>query len=167
MHEIRWRLVERWYDLQWKIKSRFLRDGQHGVDRTATNLGDYSVSFCLKQVPERLNMCPCGVWLRPNLSTTVRIRAGLAAAKRQKERTQPMADGSSEKKAMDARRGATKRHEDTSVMDRWQNKIVIRQEAPYRQRLQYESTLYMRGVEPNAQGVSSSTHKDALEDKTK
>ena len=80
------------------------------------------------------------------------------------------------KKAMDARRGATKRHEYTSVMDRWQNdemyrasqlvhgwteewvkyldyisKIDISHGAPYRQRLRYESTLYMRGVDSNKQ----------------
>ena len=30
------------------------------------NLGDYSVSFLLEaRTREGLNMCPCGVWLRP------------------------------------------------------------------------------------------------------
>ena len=89
--------------------------------------------------------------------------------KRENERTQPMADGSS-------RRGATKRHEYTSILDRWQNdeiyrasqlahgwtetsvkyldyisKIDISHEAPYRQRLRYESTLFMSGVDSNKQ----------------
>ena len=36
---------------------------------------------CLKQVPEGLNMCLCGVWPRPNQSTIDRIRAALAALK--------------------------------------------------------------------------------------
>ena len=63
---------------------------------------------CLKHVPKGLNMCPCGVWLRPNHSTMDRIRAAFAALKTlhyrsivilsrgMKERTQPMADGSSQ-----------------------------------------------------------------------
>ena len=34
---------------------------------------------CLKHVPEELNMCPCGVWLRPNQSTMDRIEARFAA----------------------------------------------------------------------------------------
>ena len=38
-------------------------------------------SSCLKHVPEGLNMCQCGVWLRPNQSTMHRIRAALAALK--------------------------------------------------------------------------------------
>ena len=32
-------------DLQWRNESRHLRDGQHGVNRIETNLGDYPVSF--------------------------------------------------------------------------------------------------------------------------
>ena len=34
---------------------------------------------CLKHVPEGLNMCQCGVWLRPNLDTMDRIKARFAA----------------------------------------------------------------------------------------
>ena len=42
-------------------------------------LGDYSVSFLLEaRTREGLNMCPCGVWLRPNQSTMDRIRAAMA-----------------------------------------------------------------------------------------
>ena len=36
---------------------------------------------CLKHVPEGVNMCPCGVWLRPNQSVKDRIRAAFAALK--------------------------------------------------------------------------------------
>ena len=36
---------------------------------------------CLKHVPQGLNMCPCGVWLRPNQSTMDRIRTAFAAFK--------------------------------------------------------------------------------------
>ena len=42
---------------------------------------------CLKHVPEGLNMCQCGVWLRPNQSTMHRIRAALAALKNSYYRT--------------------------------------------------------------------------------
>ena len=38
---------------------------------------------CLEHVPEGLNMCQCVVWLRPNQSTMVRIRAVFAALKRE------------------------------------------------------------------------------------
>ena len=34
---------------------------------------------CLKHVPEGLNMCQCGVWLRPNLDTMDRIKGKFAA----------------------------------------------------------------------------------------
>ena len=40
-------------------------------------------SSCLKYVPEGLNMCQCGVWLRPNQSTMERIRTASAALKTQ------------------------------------------------------------------------------------
>ena len=36
---------------------------------------------CLKHVPEGLNMCQCGVWLRPNQSTMDGIRTAFAALK--------------------------------------------------------------------------------------
>ena len=38
---------------------------------------------CLEHVPEGLNMRQCVVWLRPNQSTMVRIRAVFAALKRE------------------------------------------------------------------------------------
>ena len=34
---------------------------------------------CLKRVPEGLNMCQCGVWLRPNQSTMDRIRTAFCS----------------------------------------------------------------------------------------
>ena len=77
---------------------------------------------------------------------------------------------------MDAKRGATKRGEYTSILDRWQNdevyrasqlvhgwteewvkylhyisKIDISHDAPYRQRLRYESTIFMRSVDSKTQ----------------
>ena len=36
---------------------------------------------CLKHVPEGLNMCQCGIWLRPNQSTVDRIRTAVATLK--------------------------------------------------------------------------------------
>ena len=75
-------------------------------------------------------------------------------------------------KAMDVKRGVLKRGKYTSTLDRWQNdeayrashlvhgwtdewvkyldyisKIDVSHDAPYRQRLRYESTVYMRGVD--------------------
>ena len=75
-------------------------------------------SSCLKHVPEGLNMCQCGVWLRPNQSTMERMRIAFAALQTPYFRT--TAISSREKKSghnpwetdhaktMDARRGATK-----------------------------------------------------------
>ena len=76
--------------------------------------------------------------------------------------------------AMNAKRGALKRGKCTSKMDRWQNdeiyrasllvhgwtdewvkyleyisKIVISHDAPQRQRLRYESTIFLRSVDSN------------------
>ena len=78
---------------------------------------------------------------------------------------------------MDAKRGVLQRGKHTSKVDRWQNdevyrasqlvhgwtdewvkyldnisKIDISHDAPYRQRLRYESTVYIRGVDSNKQG---------------
>ena len=144
--------------------------------RTSTTIQCLS---CLKHVPVGLNMCPCGVWLWPNQSTMDRSRAAFAALKtpyyrsreilswgRMSGRNQWQMD---HQKAMDAMRAATKRHEYTSILDRWHNdeiyrasqlengwteewvkyldyisKIDVSHEAPYRQRQRYESTLYMR-----------------------
>ena len=141
---------------------------------------------CLKHVPEGLNMCQCGVWLRPNQSTMDRIRTAFAAfensllpfhsnpVKRKEKWSQPMADGSS--KSHGCKKRSTETHKYTSTVDRWQNdevyrasqlvhgwteewvkyldyisKIDISHDAPYRQRLRYESTIYMRGVDSNKQ----------------
>ena len=92
---------------------------------------------CLKHVPEGLNMCLCGVWLRPNQqSTRDRIRVAFAALKTPYCRT-AITLSSGEKsghnqwqvdhlKAMDAKGGATKRRDDTSVLSRWQNDEMYR-----------------------------------------
>ena len=77
--------------------------------------------------------------------------------------------------AMDAKRRVQKRGKYTSIMDRWQNDEVYRESqlvhgwtdwvkyldyiseidishnAPYRQRLRFENTVYMRGVDSNEQ----------------
>ena len=79
-------------------------------------------------------------------------------------------------KAMDAKRGVPKRGKHTSKLERWQNddvyrasqlvhdwtgewgknldnisKIYISHDAPHRQRLRHESTVYMRGVDSKKQ----------------
>ena len=92
---------------------------------------------CFKHVAEGLNMCQCGVWLRPNQSTLERIRTAFAALKT------PFYGASTvisrvknsghnpwqqdHHKAMDAKRGALKRCKHTSLMDRWQNDEVYRE----------------------------------------
>ena len=90
---------------------------------------------CLKHVPEGLNICLCGVWLRPNQSTMDRITAAFAALKTSYFRTTVILSRGrksghnqwqmNHQKAMDARRGATKRHEHTSLLDRWMNRRNI------------------------------------------
>ena len=162
--------------------------GKHGVVRTETNLGRqlFSVFLALKHVPEGLNMCQCGVWLRPNLSTMDRNRSEIAAFKTphysasviisrgKKSGVNPCQKD--HKKAMDAKRGVLKRGNYTSILDRWQNDEVYREsqlvhglteewvkyldciskidtsrDAPHQQRLRYESTVCMRGVDSNKQ----------------
>ena len=87
---------------------------------------------CLKHVPEGLNMCLRGVWLRPNQSTMDRFRAAFAAltsttitmsrwTKRGHNQWQM-----DHQKAMDARSWAATRHEYTSFLDRWQNDEIYR-----------------------------------------
>ena len=101
---------------------------------------------CLKHAPEGLNMCLCGVWLRPNHSTLDRIRATFTALKTPYFRTtgdlsRGRKSGHNQRqmdhqKAMDARRGGRrrgvisrgvqKRCKYTSVLDRWQNDKIYR-----------------------------------------
>ena len=90
----------------------------------------------LKHVPEGLNMCLCGVWPRPNQSTMDRIRAVFAALKTPFYRTTGILSRwrksghnrwqMDHQKAMNERRGATKKHEYTSKLDRWQNDEIFR-----------------------------------------
>ena len=74
---------------------------------------------CLKHVPEGLNMCQCGVWLRPNQSTMDRIRTAFAALKTLCHRASVIISRGEKsghnpwqqdhQKAMDANRGVLKR----------------------------------------------------------
>ena len=92
---------------------------------------------CLKHVPEGLNMCLCGVWLRPNQqSTRDRIRVSFAALKTPYYRTAKTLSSGEKSghnqwqvdhlEAMGAKGGATKRRDDTSVLSRWQNDEMYR-----------------------------------------
>ena len=126
-------------------------------------------------------MCLCGVWLRPNQSTMDRIRTAVAALRTPFYRTTVILlrgrkighnQWQMDHTATDARRGATKRHEYTSILDRWQKDEVYRAsqlahgwtetwvkyldyisnidisvDAPHWQRQRYESTVYMRGAD--------------------
>ena len=125
--------------------------------------------------PDGLKICLCGIWLRPNQSTMdwrpfVKWEKGHIWWQMDRLR------------AVDAKRGAAKRREYTSFMDRWKNdeiywvsqlahgwtemwvkcldhmsKIDINHDAPNRQRQQHESTLYIRGVDSNEQAGPLST----------
>ena len=82
---------------------------------------------CLKHALEGMNMCPCGIWLRPNQSTD-RIRIAFAAFKTPYCRTAVIRSkglksghNSWQKdhhKVMDAKRGVPKRGKYTSLWDR-------------------------------------------------
>ena len=100
------------------------------TELTQTSATIHCLSY-LKHVPQELNMCQCGVWRRPNQSTMDRIRTAFAALKTPNCRTTVILSRGRKsghnqwqvdhQEAMDARRGATKRHEYTSILDRWQN----------------------------------------------
>ena len=60
---------------------------------------------CLKHVPEGLNMCQCGVWLRPNQSTMDRIRTAFAVLKNLECRASVIPRQQDHQKAMLAKRG--------------------------------------------------------------
>ena len=139
---------------------------------------------CLKHVPEELNMCLCGVLLRPNQSTMDRIRTAFQDLETLYYSTTVILSRGRKvdhgrsiiKEPWMQEEGRQKRHEYTSILDRWQNdeiyrafrlvhgwteewvkyldyisKIDISHEAPYRQRLRCGSTLYMRGVDSKKQ----------------
>ena len=55
--------------------------GNMELSELKQTLATTQCSSCLKQVPEGLIMCQCGVWLRPNQSTMDRIRTAFAALK--------------------------------------------------------------------------------------
>ena len=91
---------------------------------------------CLKHVPERLNMCQCGVWLRPHQSTMDRTRTACAALKTPYYRasiifSRGMKSGHKpwqmdHQKDMDAKRGVLKRGQYSSFLDRLQKYEVYR-----------------------------------------
>ena len=93
-------------------------------------------SSCLKHVPEGLNMCQCGVWLRPNHSTMERTRTA-PALKAPYFRTTAISSRGKKSghnpwqtdhaKAMHARKEATKNSRKfTSIFDRWLNDEICR-----------------------------------------
>ena len=85
---------------------------------------------CLKHVPEGLNMCRCGVWLRPNQSTMERTKQAFAALKTPHYRASVIISRGKKsdhnpwqmdhQKAMDAKGVVQKRGKYTSRLDRWQ-----------------------------------------------
>ena len=81
----------------------------------------------LKHVPEGLNVCQCGVWLRPNQSTMDRIRTTFAASKTPFYRASVIISRGKKsvhhpwqmdhQKAMDAKREVLKPGKHTSTLD--------------------------------------------------
>ena len=92
--------------------------------------------FLAWQEPEGLNMCECGVWLRPNQSTMDRIRTAFAALKTPYCRASVVISRGKKsghnpwqmdhQKAIDAKRGARRRGKYTSILDRWKKDEVFR-----------------------------------------
>ena len=85
---------------------------------------------CLRHVPEGLNMCLCGVWLRPNQDTMNRIKASFEALMTPYYRATLQSRGRKHRqnqwhkdnaKAVDTKRGAKKRNDHPSTLSRWQN----------------------------------------------
>ena len=130
------RFVERYNDLQKRIKSRCLRNGQHELIKLGQTSATSQCPSCLKHVPEGLNMCQCGVWFRPNQNQMDRIRTAFGALKTPYYRASAIISRGKKsghnpwqqdhQKAMDATRGVLKRGRYTSVVDRWQNDQVDR-----------------------------------------
>ena len=84
----------------------------------------------LKHVPEGLNMCLCGFWLRPNQDTMNRIEARFEALATPYDRATFQSRGrknghnqlhEDHARAVDAKRGAMKRGDHPSILSRWQN----------------------------------------------
>ena len=84
---------------------------------------------CLKHEPEGLNMCLCGVWLRPNQDTMNRIKAKFEAlippyyraTLQSREKKKKHGHNQWQKdhaKAVDAKRGAKKRGDHPSTLSR-------------------------------------------------
>ena len=160
------------------IKSCYPRDGQHGVDRTETNLGDYSVSF-LPEARTR-GIEHVSMWRLastqskydgPDQNSICSFYNSLLTClsnhfKRKEKWSQPMPTRSSKSHGCKTRKY-------TSKLDRWQNdevyrapqlvhgwtdewvkyldytsKIDISHDAPHRHRPRYESTGYMRASIP-------------------
>ena len=131
-------------------------------------------------------MCLRGVWRRPYQDTTDRIRATLAALKTPYNRTAVTLSRGEKHghdqwqidhaKAVDAKRGARRPGNHTSILSLRQNDetyrasqvatgwtetyvkyldyistVDIKHEAPHRQRHRHECTLFMRSVHPNPQ----------------
>ena len=90
---------------------------------------------CLKHVPEGLNLCPRGVWLRPIQDAMDRIkarsealitlyyRANFHSRGKRHEHNQWQKDHA---KAVGAIRGAKKRGDHPSILSRWQNEEIYR-----------------------------------------
>ena len=155
------------------VQGNLLRDSESVVDKKP----QFEINLRVEGVSMRR-------LVRRNQSTMDRTREAFAALKTPYYRTTVIPSRGrrsghnpwkmDHQKAMDARRGATKRHEYTSILDRWPNdeiyrasqlvhgwtegwvkyldyisKIDVSHEAPYPRRLRYERTPYMRAVDSN------------------
>ena len=116
--------------------SRCLRDGQHGVNRVETNLGDYSMFFLpeartrrIEHVSMRRLSSIQSKYVGPNQNSVLQLlktpyyRTRDVISRGKKSGHNPWQQ--EYHKAMDAKRGALKRGKYTSVLDRWQNDEVF------------------------------------------
>ena len=96
------------------------------IEQRQTSATIQCLSF-LKHIPDGLNMCLCGVWIRPNQDTTDRIRATFAALKTPYYRTAiTLSRGKKHGhnqwqidhgEAVDAKKGARRRGNHTSILE--------------------------------------------------
>ena len=146
-----------------------LRAGQHGVDRTGTNLGDYSVSFLPEHRTrwiEHMSMRRLALIGSKYDGPHQNCRASVNISRGKKSGHNPWQ--MDHQKSMGAKRGRQTRDKYTSVLYQWQTEVIgwmethvqyfdciseidISFNAPYRQRLRCNNTVCMRGVDSNKQ----------------
>ena len=145
------RFVERYYDLQCRIKTRYLRDGQHGVNRVETNLGDYSMFFLpearMRRREHVLMWCLASTQSKydgPKQNSICSVPYQRCHFKRNEKWSQSLQKDHHKAIAI----GWTETY--VKYLD-YISEIDISFHAPHQQRVRYNNTVHMRGVDSNKQ----------------